>query len=92
MKTSQKIRFTDQFMEGGSDYSFGSEITEPVELGSNPSHRDPEYCPCELRGKYNGIASGISVIVNNTEDKNLHCSYVKREFLATCKFTLNFNP
>ena len=92
MKASQKIRWTDQFMEENQDYSFGAEITEPVELGDLPPTRDAEFCPCELKGKYNGIVSGIRINVPNDTDSNLKCSYVKREILAVCKFTLNYNP
>ena len=79
-------------MEENNDYSFGAEITEPVELGDLPPTRDAEYCPCELKGKYNGIASGIRVVVPNDTDAALKCSYVKREILAECSFALSFTP
>lgn len=92
MKASQKVRWTEQFMEENNDYTFGAEITEPVELGDLPAEREAEPCPAELKGKYNGIASGIRLVVPNDTDSTLKCSYVKREIIATCKFTLNFTP
>lgn len=92
MKTSLKCRWTDQFMEEGNDYTFGAEITEPVSLDNLPETRDAEFCPCELKGKFNGFVSGVRIEFHTEPDNNLNCSYQKREILATSSFIHSFSP
>ena len=90
VKKTQKCRWVDQVVEEGNEAVFSADITEPVELGSNPKKSAPAYCPGEVKGKFNGIVSGIRPSIGEDQDSTLKCTYVKREFVANSSFTQIF--
>ena len=92
VKKTQKCRWVDQVVEEGNEAVFSADITEPVELGSNPKKSAPAYCPGEVKGKFNGIVSAIRPSIGEDQDSTLKCTYVKREFVANSSFTQIFTP
>ena len=79
-------------MEKGESYSYRATITEPGALGSNPPEREASYCPASMRGKFNGIMSGVSFSVDGKMDSVSKFSYAKRNVVSSTVFTIQFNP
>lgn len=45
-----------------------------------------------MKGKFNGILSGIRPSIGEDQDQALKCTYMKREFVANSQFALVFTP